>query len=180
MPTYLSPGVYVEEVPSAVKAIAGVGTSTAGFIGVVPSKLDQPLSRSTDVAIGKGDGTNKDFEASVYPVNETASKIKVNGAEATGVKLENDKIRKVLKVTFTTAPEKDAAISGDLLPFCETAPAGEAKLCTNFGEFKKFFGDFAGNRATATWPTRSTASSTTAALAVTSCACRKRRTFRRS
>src|SRR5262249_22569030 len=32
MPQYLSPGVYVEEVPSAVKAIAGVGTSTAGFI----------------------------------------------------------------------------------------------------------------------------------------------------
>ncbi len=33
-PSYLSPGVYVEEVPSAVKPIAGVGTSTAGFIGV--------------------------------------------------------------------------------------------------------------------------------------------------
>jgi hypothetical protein len=34
MPEYLAPGVYVEEVPSAVKPIAGVGTSTAGFIGV--------------------------------------------------------------------------------------------------------------------------------------------------
>lgn len=34
---YLPPGVYVEEVPSAVRPIAGVGTSTAGFIGVVPS-----------------------------------------------------------------------------------------------------------------------------------------------
>jgi uncharacterized protein len=32
---YYSPGVYVEEVPSAVKPIAGVGTSTAGFIGRV-------------------------------------------------------------------------------------------------------------------------------------------------
>ena len=31
---YLAPGVYVEEVPSAVKPIAGVGTSTAGFVGV--------------------------------------------------------------------------------------------------------------------------------------------------
>ncbi len=31
MPQYLSPGVYVEEVPSAVQAIVGVGTSTAGF-----------------------------------------------------------------------------------------------------------------------------------------------------
>jgi phage tail sheath protein FI len=35
MPEYLAPGVYVEEVPAAVKPIAGVGTSTAGFIGVV-------------------------------------------------------------------------------------------------------------------------------------------------
>ena len=34
MPEYLAPGVYVDEVPSAVKPIAGVGTSTAGFVGV--------------------------------------------------------------------------------------------------------------------------------------------------
>jgi uncharacterized protein len=39
MPQYLSPGVYVQEVPSSIKAIAGVSTSTAGFIGVVPDKL---------------------------------------------------------------------------------------------------------------------------------------------
>ncbi len=39
MPQYLSPGVYVEEVPSAIKAIAGVSTSTAGFIGIVPDKV---------------------------------------------------------------------------------------------------------------------------------------------
>jgi phage tail sheath protein FI len=31
---YRSPGVYVEEVPSAIKPIAGVSTSTTGFIGV--------------------------------------------------------------------------------------------------------------------------------------------------
>src|SRR5580765_4388973 len=39
MPQYLSPGVYVEEVPSAIKAIAGVSTSTAGFVGLVPDKI---------------------------------------------------------------------------------------------------------------------------------------------
>jgi phage tail sheath protein FI len=53
MPQYLSPGVYVEEVPSAVKAIAGVGTSTAGFIGVVPDTIDQPLSQLKGVLIGR-------------------------------------------------------------------------------------------------------------------------------
>jgi uncharacterized protein len=39
MPVYQSPGVYVEEVPSAVKPIAGVSTSTAAFIGIVPDEL---------------------------------------------------------------------------------------------------------------------------------------------
>src|ERR1044072_4903203 len=33
MPEYLSPGVYIEEVPSRIKAIEGVSTSTAGFVG---------------------------------------------------------------------------------------------------------------------------------------------------
>lgn len=33
MPTYLSPGVYVEEVPAATRPIAGVGTAVAGFVG---------------------------------------------------------------------------------------------------------------------------------------------------
>jgi phage tail sheath protein FI len=42
MPQYLSPGVYVEEVPSAVRPIAGVGTSTAGFIGVAPDTVTVP------------------------------------------------------------------------------------------------------------------------------------------
>src|SRR5687768_3558813 len=42
MPTYAAPGVYVEEIPSAVKPIAGVSTSTAGFIGVVPDSIIIP------------------------------------------------------------------------------------------------------------------------------------------
>ena len=39
MPTYFAPGVYVEEVPPLARPIAGVGTSTAAFIGVV-DRLD--------------------------------------------------------------------------------------------------------------------------------------------
>lgn len=38
---YLAPGVYVEEVPGT-PPIVGVGTSTAGFIGVVDPKLKNP------------------------------------------------------------------------------------------------------------------------------------------
>jgi hypothetical protein len=33
MPSYLSPGVYVEEVPAATRPIEGVGTAVAGFVG---------------------------------------------------------------------------------------------------------------------------------------------------
>ncbi|MGH3929408.1 MAG: phage tail sheath family protein [Pseudonocardiaceae bacterium] len=43
MPQYLAPGVYVEEVPSAIKPIVGVGTSTAGFVGVVADDVTMPL-----------------------------------------------------------------------------------------------------------------------------------------
>ena len=43
MPQYLSPGVYVEEVPSGSAPIAGVGTSTAGFIGLVADDVQMPL-----------------------------------------------------------------------------------------------------------------------------------------
>lgn len=44
MPQYLSPGVYVEEVASASQPIAGVGTSTAGFIGVIPDSINIPTA----------------------------------------------------------------------------------------------------------------------------------------
>ena len=42
MPAYLSPGVYVEEVPSGSAPIAGVSTSVAAFIGVVPDDVEMP------------------------------------------------------------------------------------------------------------------------------------------
>jgi uncharacterized protein len=90
---YRSPGVYVEEVPSAVQAIAGVGTSTAGFIGVVPDTINIP-------------SPNPNYD----PTQESS-------------------------------PEN--------LPYITTAfavsdrvKAGEVKLCTNFSDFKRFFGDF--------------------------------------
>ncbi len=38
MPTYLSPGVYVEEVPSGSAPIEGVGTAIAAFVGLETSK----------------------------------------------------------------------------------------------------------------------------------------------
>ena len=71
MPQYLSPGVYVEEVPSAVQAIAGVGTSTAGFIGIAPKEIIVPLHAVTqDCYITEPLGTkgNQGYPLR-YPVN---------------------------------------------------------------------------------------------------------------
>jgi uncharacterized protein len=42
MPQYLSPGVYVEEVPPLARPIAGVGTSIPGFIGALPNTVQLP------------------------------------------------------------------------------------------------------------------------------------------
>jgi Bacteriophage tail sheath protein len=50
MPQYLAPGVYVEEVPSAARPIAGVGTSTAGFIGVVADGVTMPAGQTVAAA----------------------------------------------------------------------------------------------------------------------------------
>ncbi|MET9383055.1 phage tail sheath subtilisin-like domain-containing protein [Streptomyces sp. NPDC002928] len=43
MPSYLSPGVYVEEVASGSRPIEGVGTSVAAFVGLTPTgPLNEP------------------------------------------------------------------------------------------------------------------------------------------
>ncbi len=43
MPQYLSPGVYVEEVPSGGAPIAGVSTSIAAFVGQVADNVTMPF-----------------------------------------------------------------------------------------------------------------------------------------
>ncbi|MEZ4431480.1 MAG: phage tail sheath subtilisin-like domain-containing protein [bacterium] len=52
MPNYAdkAPGVYVEEVSSGGAPIAGVGTSTAGFIGLLPAGRTMPNNPATNAA----------------------------------------------------------------------------------------------------------------------------------
>ena len=150
MPTYLSPGVYVEEVPSSVKPIAGVSTSTAGFIGVVPDKIDQPLAGQLNVLLGVGDGTTTIFNLPTYPTANAAANLRVDvqvaGAAqaATAFAVSDDDANKLSKITFTTAPAKGAQITANIVPinFAIAAAAGVPQLCTNFTQFKKNFGDF--------------------------------------
>jgi phage tail sheath protein FI len=44
MPSYLHPGVYIEEIPSGAKPIEGVGTSTAAFVGyTTKGPMSEPI-----------------------------------------------------------------------------------------------------------------------------------------
>jgi len=63
MPTYLTPGVYVEEIPSANKPIEGVGTAVAAFVGLAPGgpvNIPMRISNWTQFAKIFGDASNPD------------------------------------------------------------------------------------------------------------------------
>ena len=71
MAQYLAPGVYVEEVPSAVRPIAGVGTSTAAFIGVVANLTTRwdPDKRVGMPARPSGDAYDQTAALTPQPLN---------------------------------------------------------------------------------------------------------------
>ncbi|MEG4087498.1 phage tail sheath C-terminal domain-containing protein [Microcoleus sp. POL10_C6] len=104
---YDSPGVYVEEVPSGSAPIAGVGTSTAGFIGRI-------VSTSSGSTIPPAATS----PSSAVPVQAGVGIVSTSSGSTT---------RAATSATSTTS---------------DRAEVGEVKLCTNFTEFKKFFGDF--------------------------------------
>ena len=60
MPSYLSPGVYIEEVETGLKPIEGVATGTAGFVGVTDKYGDNDLYRNRAIFISSwGDFVDK-------------------------------------------------------------------------------------------------------------------------
>lgn len=145
--TYFSPGVYVEEVSSGSSPIAGVGTSTAGLIGVIPIKDSTTVQvytfgKTEGENVGIGDGQKTVFNLNQHPAsNQTGTfKVKVSGTENPEATIIYDENNTKSQVKFTSAPSKDAIITVDYE--LTSVPAEEVKLCTNFGEFKKFFGDF--------------------------------------
>jgi phage tail sheath protein FI len=63
MPTYLTPGVYVEEIPAQSKPIEGVSTSVAAFVGLAPGgPINTPMriSNWTQFARIYGDPSEPD------------------------------------------------------------------------------------------------------------------------
>ncbi len=135
MATYLSPGVYVEEIPSGSAPIVGVGTSIAAFIGTIYN-----IDKVEGETVGTGDNTTTSFELSNYPVVTSEFKVKVGGQQIEGVSLTNDDNAKKSQVEFSAAPASGLEITVDY--YLKSVSEGEIKLCTNFSEFKNFFGDF--------------------------------------
>jgi Bacteriophage tail sheath protein len=126
MPEYLSPGVYVEEVPSAVQAIAGVGTSTAGFIGIVPDQVKVAVSnRAYDPVKASQKAAAREERPATAPRGRTAA------------------ARDVDETASITPPaggqpdptQRYVEINGTI-----QTPADTVKLCTSFREFRDAFG----------------------------------------
>ncbi len=77
--TYLAPGVYVEEVPSAQQPITGIGTNTVGFIGIVADEIQYPvpnedydpvLARKVLEGAGAIEADKKEIEGSVQRLQD--------------------------------------------------------------------------------------------------------------
>ncbi|MFF4172563.1 phage tail sheath family protein [Streptomyces sp. NPDC001744] len=92
MPTYLSPGVYVEEVASGSRPIEGVGTSVAAFVGLAPAgPLNEPVlvTNWSQYVAAFGDFTDGYYLAhSVYGFfnngGSAAYVVRVGGGDAQG------------------------------------------------------------------------------------------------
>jgi uncharacterized protein len=175
MPTYLSPGVYVEEIPSGSAPIVGVGTSIAAFIGTITvnnslsNNINNPSIRAVGspenpVAIGEGQGGNlKSYSlpSGDFPIITDSNTYKFfvdgepvdlddrtpieNAADPTKIKFKNT-VTSGAKITGYYQVSVTASATGNNSPTTIQSPLavaeGEIKLCTNFSEFKKYFGDF--------------------------------------
>ena len=114
--TYLSPGVYVEDVPPVARPIAGVGTSTAGFIGIIPETIEYPPVPVKNALAGKGSENRKSFPLDkAYRVLTEAGtfEVRVNGTPSSEATLKNDDTSKTSSVEFTSPPPEEAEIRAD-------------------------------------------------------------------
>mgnify|MGYP000261668844 CR=1 FL=1 len=173
MPQYLSPGVYVEEVALKSRSISGVGTSTAGFIGVVLDGVNMPAQSGQFKRYrAKADGTialfqvgnnNKIlfFEVDVVtgkpdPTKPTTPDKGQPIEDPSGSPLEDPK-GKNFAFEFDaggkpdlTKPTTDSTKGKPIPILYNLAPADEPQLVTSWEEFKSKFGDFqTGNKTLA-------------------------------
>ena len=146
MPQYLSPGVYVEEVPSSVKPIMGVGTTTAAFLGAFRGPIDIPI-QNPDFDPTKPDPGAPSITVKFPPAVDDAGVKAASDAASDAEKAARDKpgdaalgaaARKARAVAAQAIGDRDVTAK----MVAKVAKPGELKLCTSFSDFKRFFGDF--------------------------------------
>ena len=110
---YNSPGVYVEEISSLVQPIAGVGTSTAAFIGVFPNTFKIPtiplIKIENEVITWVKD--TETYDLKYFPVAQSSFEIKVNDQIDQGAELSNQDKDSKSSVKLSLAPPDKAIIS---------------------------------------------------------------------
>jgi phage tail sheath protein FI len=164
VPTYLSPGVYVEEVSSGSAPIAGAGTSVAGFIGIITGTTSITIEKITVDIENTGNTNKKKFDLPSITLNEgeilsfdpskNNAELSIAGNLLAGTDAFTISIKdNTPSITFKENVNPSEKIAG----FVELSIAkateqklysvleGEIKLITNFTEFKQFFGDFTNN-----------------------------------
>jgi len=88
MPTYLSPGVYVEEVPAGSRPIEGVGTAVAAFVGLTSQgEFNQPTLVTSWTQFSQKFG---DFVPDTYVAHAVYGYFLNGGGAAYIVRIGND------------------------------------------------------------------------------------------
>jgi uncharacterized protein len=120
MPTYLSPGVYVEEVEAATRPIEGVGTSVAAFVGLAQ---DGPVNEPVMVTNwSQFTQTFGEFMEGSYLAHSVYGYFLNGGGTCYVVRIGGDQPPSAAKVELPTA--KDKSVSGYQITALEAGPSG--------------------------------------------------------
>ena len=147
MPEYLSPGVYVEEVPSTIKPIAGVSTSTAAFVGIIRGPVQIPEDNPIYDPTGRSPDPNSKLPYRLwtfpYPDKD------YDDAKAAYDKLAEPNVKPARPIDRSSdglrafrAAQEAFAVAASHRAAGELAPPGQPVLCTTFADFTRNFGNF--------------------------------------
>jgi phage tail sheath protein FI len=120
MPTYLSPGVYVEEVQAGSRPIEGVGTSVAAFVGLAQSG---PINEPVQVTNwSQFTSTFGEFIEGSYLAHAVYGYFLNGGGTCYVVRIGGDQPPTAARADLPTA--KDKAVAGFRVMALESGPAG--------------------------------------------------------
>jgi phage tail sheath protein FI len=127
MPTYLSPGVYVEEVPSGSKPIEGVGTAVAAFVGFAEKgPLNTPTLVTNWTQFTSAFGS---FLPGSYLAHSVYAYLLNGGGAAyvvrVGPSTNGDSGAKASRAELTPAPEGDSPMKGYAVEALDAGPGGD-------------------------------------------------------